>query len=338
MSLTWSVKSEIIIGGNGDFRIEPISFKYKSFNCNVSFVSDGVIFENDSPNKEIISAEALKSVNSIEFSLHNLNDEIDTIGELRNDEARLVKAIFDITNIIARSIRNEGFCSRIREVSYGGREELHSVFFRLGLVNPETNSVYEQSMMSKYINISEGRGNDRITLGVGYVDYEIWNEKVIPAITSKLVILPERIFQVNAIEQYISKNYRIAVIESTISLEIALNSFLSSYLKKFKGLSNESLKVFLGPDVGLTARVVGILPLTVNAESLAKIDINSVLRLIKWRNKIVHAIGDIPEGTQQNLIKESFDNVIQLIDLLSNKKSIVESSDELKLGRMIELP
>lgn len=87
-------------------------------------------------------------------------------------------------------------------------------------------------------------------------------------------------------------------------------------------MTDEKVKQFLSKEVGLTARVIGLLPLTINEKSLEDIDLNSVLKLIQWRNKIVHALGDIPKGIETDVFADSFNNVLQLILLLSHKKRL----------------
>ncbi|MBM4351722.1 MAG: hypothetical protein FJ106_17740 [Deltaproteobacteria bacterium] len=75
---------------------------------------------------------------------------------------------------------------------------------------------------------------------------------------------PEMEFLTNAIGHLRQKNFRLAVVESIVCLEIVLTQFISNYLYISAKVKKENLQRFLSPELGLTARLSGLLNLTLH--------------------------------------------------------------------------
>lgn len=118
---------------------------------------------------------------------------MDKVEQLINDEEKLAKTVLNITNLVARVVRNEGVCTSINEVSFDEREDLHNVFYKLGLVNPLTNSEYKPNLESMYVSIAKNERLNRVNIGTAHVNYETWYEEVKPAINTDY-ITPRREF------------------------------------------------------------------------------------------------------------------------------------------------
>lgn len=118
----------------------------------------------------------------------------------------------------------------------------------------------------------------------------------------------ENEFIVNATEYIRTKNFRLAIIESIISLEIALNRYLKLYFKQYNTIVNREMEKDLDLNVDLYHRVALLIPVTLSQITLKDLNISSILKTIGWRNNIVHGEGnkikEIDDAEIENNIKE----------------------------------
>ncbi|WP_433581618.1 hypothetical protein [Paenibacillus amylolyticus] len=327
MFINWTINSEIYLENHEPVEIEPFIFQYKKFICKLNFVMDefsSAIKDND--------GRSVMRINAVVFSLTSINDDDNTnIEILKEDESKLAKTIVSITNIFAKAVRLGGYCPLIHEIGLDSNNDYGTLFNKVGLMKSEGvkdgHPVVSFQTVANYGDMGE---KYNIIIGSGYLQLDVWNSVIKKAVVESFLFPPERAFLVNSIEQRHLKNYRIGIIEATIALEISLNKYLQSYLSHYKGLPKTRLDKFLGPDLGLYTRVNGLLILTLSEETISQIDLDSVLKFITWRNKIIHATGEIPDGLQDEVIEKSFANVINLIDFLSKTTERIELSKQVK--------
>jgi hypothetical protein len=129
---------------------------------------------------------------------------------------------------------------------------------------------------------------------------------------------PEREFITNSNENLRIKNYRLALLEAIIGLEIMLTRYLTEYLSNQKGLSKTRIKDLISPNLDLTTRVSVLLDMIIEPEYLQKVDVEKILAAISWRNSVVHKTGNIPCGVTEKALNESINEVLNLITLLSS--------------------
>ena len=325
----WTINAEIYLDNNEMFELETVSFRYKSFICEIEFRLNDFTLERE-------DGSYLRRIDSILFSLTSLDDDHSRLVQLSTDDIKLVKNVITITNIVAKAIRLNGFGTGIHEISFDSND-FGDFIKKANLIKVQNINELPDISCKDEEDIENSNHND-ISIGTGVIHLSAWNINVLYAIEEGYIFPPERAFHVNCIEQYHLKNFRISVIEATIALEIALNKYLKIYLSKYKGLSRDNVEKFLGPDLGLTSRVRGLLILTLSEESLVNLDIDAVLKFINWRNKIIHSTGELPEGIQDEVFTKSFNNVLNLIILLSVKTKRIENSQEIKVGSLLQLP
>jgi hypothetical protein len=99
-----------------------------------------------------------------------------------------------------------------------------------------------------------------------------------------------------------------------------MSSFMRAFLTHRKGISKAQIDEFLAPEFSLYSRLSGLLTMTINKKDLEKIDIDLIKQVVKWRNKIVHVTGDLPDGIQEEKILNGVNAVLHLLFLLHNKK------------------
>jgi hypothetical protein len=71
--------------------------------------------------------------------------------------------------------------------------------------------------------------------------------------------------------------------------------------------------------MGITARLSASLNLTLHESYLKKIDFDKVLKVVQWRNAIVHKTGGLPSIPEDNL-RENISAVLKLIGLLAERR------------------
>lgn len=150
------------------------------------------------------------------------------------------------------------------------------------------------------------------------------------AIADELEPAPEQEFYANCIEHLQERNFRLALVESVICLEIVLSQFLRNYLQLQKAIPKERVEKFLSPNFGLTARVAGLLGLTLDAETLGEIDIGSVLTAVSWRNKVTHETGHLPTGIDEKTLRKHIVAVLVLSWYLARRRDAIAAEPELR--------
>ena len=128
---------------------------------------------------------------------------------------------------------------------------------------------------------------------------------------------PEQEFWVNALEFLYEQNFRMAVVESAIGLEIVLTELLTLVLQKKKKLAKSEIEDFL-IRVGLKKNLNVVLPLAIDDKDLTAVDFEAVSKVITWRNHVVHdgsQLQDVPDSQ----IQEAIQSVVAACEILRLK-------------------
>jgi hypothetical protein len=147
----------------------------------------------------------------------------------------------------------------------------------------------------------------------------LWSE-VTEALEDGLLPAPEQEFVANALEHIHRGNFRLAVVESIVCLEIVLTQFLRAYLTTSRQLPASHVNKFLTPSLTLFDRLSVILDLTLSPEELGEVDVTRILTTVSWRNTIVHRTGRLPDGLTENDIRTHLSLVLMLAFRLGHKR------------------
>jgi hypothetical protein len=148
------------------------------------------------------------------------------------------------------------------------------------------------------------------------MDITRW-DRIKEVLEDDLPIQPEDEFLTNTIGHLRTRNLRLAVVDAVIGLEIVLARYLQAYLSISKGLSKSRIKEFLRTDFGLTARLAGLLNLTLHESYLKDIDLEQVLHAVGWRNYIVHKTGRLPEDIPTERVRAGIQATLHLARTLA---------------------
>jgi len=310
----------------------------QSLKVRASFYQDGVKVNLKllSEDPHILSegpddSKVFSHLKGAEFELEDTEPQRSKLSKVvttEPDYVSILKFLLPIVNRVLRSIRNWGVVAFVAELNprdddakkYIQRWDVQSSEDGenwQAVVKPETGLL--NALLSGFLN-DERAGNLHV---------RNWSE-IEDAIQDNLEPPPEQEFLTNSIEHLNLGNFRLALIEAIICLEIVLTQFLRVYLSINKNLSPNRIDDFLTHQFGLTPRVSGLLDLVLDPDDLKKVNIDSVRTAIRWRNKVIHETGRLPQGVSENELRSKIVDVLILADLLGMKRDQIESSPELQ--------
>lgn len=141
---------------------------------------------------------------------------------------------------------------------------------------------------------------------------------------------PEKEFFTNTLEFLRVRNFRMALLESVICLEIIFTQFLKTFLDFKKKIPKSRIKSFLSPEMGLSARLAVLLDLTLDQNDLKDVEIDKVIIATRWRNAVVHKTGHLPRHIKEEQLRDGIANVLALSQILARKKRQIELEPELQ--------
>lgn len=152
--------------------------------------------------------------------------------------------------------------------------------------------------------------------GMAWLHVRQW-PRIAETLEENKKIQPEDEFYTNATKHLADDNLRLAVLEAVICLEIVLTEFLRTDMSVTKGFKNEQIEKFL-ESTDLTSRLSGVLGYAIDKSYLKRID--KVFMTVRWRNKITHSTGNIPEEISRDTVKEGIDAVLRLARGLAERR------------------
>lgn len=288
---------------------EPFTFKTKHFSVVASFkyseqpttlekpVGDDKVYAN-------IYAIALELVPD---TAGHWSDEA-LQAALGSDEGRgtIVTAVLGVGNQVLRALRVYGNVIGLDEFRFRS-SPIDAQFRRLHLVVEVNSTVFEPPKRSDLVELFTD-----FEPGVRAYFTTRRSPQVREALEDNRAPEPEDEFLINSFEFLEHRNLRMAIVECTIALDIALSSYLRAELER-RGIPNASVEEFLNPALGLTNRIKVLLPVLAKIEG---IDLGKVLALITHRNGIIHKTGYLHESVTFEVIEDKIATAADLIGFL----------------------
>jgi len=297
-----------------------INFNYEKYNCFLNLKSEKDIIENNEKEKITYT----RNYHGISITIED--NSKDTIENYIKEQSmvQMLKLINLISNRCLLVFRNYGYLTKIKEfflqLDSKHIEQFKSFFMMLDVeISKNNNNEYEKIL--KYWDFKI-EFFEEFTIGLTqesyfniykkeYLEYDTWLD-IKDALENNLEITEERYFSVNSLEHISNNNIRLAVIETVISLEIAVNKYLKNYLK-FKNIPNDRIGNLINSKTGIHSMVSVLLDLTIEEEVMEHIKIDEVLELITLRNDIIHKNKKIPKEPSKQ--KEIFGQIASAIVL-----------------------
>jgi len=249
----------------------------------------------------------------------------------KSEYPQLLKLMVSVMNRILRGIRNAGIVPAANEINPLG-SEVEKLFMRWAVKVSEDGKVWTRLVKE---DLLQGLISTLFPDNISELDSSLWTN-IEESIQDDIMPPPEQEFFVNCIEYLHNRNYRMAVVESVTCLDIVTNQYLKSYLASFKKIPKNRTKLFLQPQLGLTARIAVLLNLCLHQEDIKKIEFSNVISAIEWRNNIIHKSGHLPENLSDKIIHICIKSVLSLTSLLARSRNQVESLPEMQeIGKKI---
>lgn len=296
----WSSESSTIENLNAVYR-------YKKHHCTVSFYGDAINEIDGDP--RMFS----RSINKIIFLITDTDDYLKQKVEAKlwiEVEERLRR----VANRFVKALRNHGKVIFLHELTVPSSQYEAEARIRNWGVKAGDSVDDMTEILPKLGLFGALLSNSFPTQQFPSLNIYNWLDVLESLKSSDSPFLPEENeFTVNALENLRLKNYRLAVMEMIIALEIVLDRYFQIYLRDYKGLSPERVKKFLSPQLGLTAKVSALLNITCEDYLIEDIDFDTTLKVIEWRNNIVHEIGNKLPADNPQRIEDALDKVKRLI-------------------------
>jgi hypothetical protein len=306
------------IYGEKDFLEPQIIFNHDEFKCKLYFEGKKVNYSPITQNGFIGGYKHFRDCEYLTITILDFKDKLKlliTSGELKE----ILKLIILIANRCIRSLRIYGWVTNLHEFNWSlTSNDLENILLYLNVEKSEDGKNW-QRLIKEYSHSS-------------YLSF-LYSSKIIEANSELYMFKWEEIkesiqdnlcvkrkkesneieFVVNALENLRKDNIRTALIESIIGLEIILTKYIKKYFEVIKKYNKTDIDALLEPSFDLKRRILLIPELTFEEKELHRINLKNILTAIKWRNKIIHKIGDFPSGVKK---KDKIEIISELINLI----------------------
>lgn len=331
MFLRFTVPQPNFLYGLTEEELNPsASFKHKEYQIAL-LLPGGEPRESSGSNPR---CKWYRQANELQFTLTDGEADTQTLARLCSDSARpdLIKVMREITLRVFHVIRNVGCAPELPETL----PEEGEVDEQLKKWEPESST--DGNTWIRLIPPDPPTGALALALGLGQhvrawggqfpsdaeLDLSLWPH-IVEMLEDGKEASPEDEFFTNTIGHLRRKNFRLALLESIIGLEIVLTQFLREHLTVVKRLPKRRIDIFLA-DLDLTARLSAVLDFTVPDAFLKSIDL--VLKAVKWRNDITHKSGHLPQGIPDERVREAIYAVLKLARQLAERRDDIRASPE----------
>jgi hypothetical protein len=234
----------------------------------------------------------------------------------------LVRLICPIANRCLRAIRYAGIVPEVHEVFPGdGARQLQRWKAQVSDDGEQWRPLFPE-VDDSFLSIFGGAAPQ------GELHANLW-PLIEEFIQDDLPSPPEREFTVNALEHLKSNNLRLAVLEAIIGLEIVLARYVREFLRVYKATPESRIKKFLNPEFGLTAKLAGLLDLTLHETDLRSVDLGKVAAVVNWRITVTNRTGRLPNIPRVQ-VADHLSAVFKLTFLLAERAEQASASPEIQ--------
>lgn len=247
----------------------------------------------------------------------------------QSDWPGVVQILREVANRCLSGIRNFGVVPSLRELRGRTDENAEGILRRWRVemaTNSEWSTLFPEPEFSAIMSAFFPTDAPQV---YGELQITSWSS-IEEAIQDDIEPPAELEFTTNAIEHLRLGNLRLSLLESIIGLEIVLTRYLTVYLRVQKKLSNNRIKKFLTPSLGLSARLAAVLDLTLSKSELSNMNLDQVRAAVNWRNSIVHRTGHLPAGLPEQTLREGIGAVLAVADRLAGHADRIAAGPDME--------
>lgn len=238
----------------------------------------------------------------------------------------LIGFAMPIVNRTLRAIRNFGWVTTAREYKPEDKAELLLRAWQArARLKGRWTEVAPKPKKGPFESLFDGLELDE-NVEKGSLSVARWAD-IEQALNEDLTPNPEDEFLTNALQHLRDSNFRLALIGATVCLEIVLSQCLNAHLQVRRHFSQNKIDTVLN-NVGLTSRVGLVLDLILTPTERQAAKLDSVLRAIKWRNKIIHDTGHIPHSVPPQEVSDSVYAMLNLALKLADRREKMRCEPE----------
>jgi len=226
----------------------------------------------------------------------------------------LLAVLTEVADYCTSQIRSTGYVAHLHVVGVSGREPARLALYRLHAEVSEDDTnwrdlIKESDLLATRTELIAGLVASQPH---GYLYLSRW-QSVSAALAQGSNPDPAAQCLVNAEEYLEIGDLRLAVLESVMSLELALASYLRLHCEQTNGMSKDQIATLLSPSVTLEIRLKVLLPLCLGKQKLSDDTMKKLLKVVNWRNNIVHRQGDLPGGIPRDVALTSVQETITVV-------------------------
>jgi hypothetical protein len=285
------------------------SFRTDGLACHVRLLGDGQPITHSDGNQSFQTF----LVQTMELVLNESGGKRLSSIIAPNKWDQLVQLLMDIANDCILQIRSVGRVPHVHPISVRISEESRFVLRKWNVERSEGGNTWVElsPMASLDSTIRAYVASQLVHRPKGWLDGLRWSAIRRELEESKE---PDASAQcsVNAEEYVANDNLRLAVLESVTALELALAEYLRAYCIDVRHMTKKQAKDLLTPQLTLSMRLNGLLPLILGETELSFVVLNQVNRVVGWRNDIVHRKGNIHPGVSNEEVRQGVQAVIKL--------------------------
>ena len=324
MFIKFKILIKMSIYGEKDSLEPQIIFNHDEFKCKLYFEGGKVNCSPITQNGIIGGYKHFRDCEYLTIKIQDFKDKLKlliTSGEFKE----VLKVIILIANRCIRSLRIYGWVTNLHEFKWSlNSNNLENILVYL-LVEKSEDGKNWQRLIEEYSEVSylsflASSKIIKVNSELYMFNWEEIKESVQDNLCVKRRKEPNEMeFVINALENLRKDNLRTALIESIIGLEIILTKYIKEYFKIIKRYNREEIDKLSEPNFDLTRKILLIPELTFEEKELHRINLKKILTAIKWRNKIIHKIGDFPSDVKKKDKIEIISELINFILLLELK-------------------
>lgn len=335
MFIKFNYPIKMYIYGNNTKEVNPqVNFGHNGLSCKMSFEGKDIL----QASKELLQFKIkyYREVENMvtEIKENDIEKKLESLIKIDNRK-ELLNLLNHILNRCIKSIRYYGWACNLHE--FESTDVIGDIDFQLLDLNVKISydgkkwdNLISNYKFSEYWAYLQTSGLHKQYSHLTYESWDIIKEAIQENTALLLEELPSEIeFLVNAREYLNNNNFRLALIESVIGLELALTKYIQNYFIIEKKYTKSKISKFLNNNFDLSTRLSIIPILTLDKISLEKIEFDKINKGVNWRNKIIHAgkniLDTIPDMETQSVVEE----IIELSRLLDLKVIQMKANPEM---------
>lgn len=314
MTVKYNVPVVFVVYGEGlDESALVSTFEFKHLGVGIRLASDEKLYTID------VDGHSVQTL-TIDHLAISIDDRADgSLANLVNSSKwdDVLKMLLRVANSCISHIRDTGGVPRLHTITTSGREDARFVLHKFDVQISEDSTTWREIIKESELkaDVQQYLAHLMVSKPKGWLSLVRW-----ASVKSSLAsgVDPDSAAQctVNAQEYLELGNLRLAVLESVMGLELSMASYLGEYGRYKLSMPRDQIATMLSPAVTLETRLKCLLPFCNGGQMLPDASLKKVLAVVRWRNAIVHELGDLPTGVSPDVAASYIQETVLVVEWL----------------------